>query len=124
MVESLLNDSRSVDGASPRRFRPTYAGANVGHPSAPLTAAALMQSSFARVATVFGFTSHPLERRVVPGPLTTVFGFTSCFLERRVPHVRTSVRGTKTMFFECFHLIAHLSFIRSDERDVTRRYRF
>jgi hypothetical protein len=59
------------------------------------------------LTTVFGFTSCPLERRVVPGPLTTVFGFTSCLLERRVPHVRTSVRGTKTMFFERFHLIAH-----------------
>jgi hypothetical protein len=103
-----------------------------------------MQSSFARVVMVFGFTSCLVERRVVPGPLTTVFGFTSCplerrvvpgpltavelmqsgfarvatvfgftsyLLERRVPHVRTSVRGTKTMFFECFHLIAHRGFL-------------
>jgi hypothetical protein len=30
---SLKDSFKAIDGASPRRFRPRYAGANLGHPS-------------------------------------------------------------------------------------------
>jgi hypothetical protein len=52
-----------------------------------------------------------------------LFRFASSLLERRVPHVRQSVRGTKTMFFECFYLIAHQSFLSTADGASPRRFR-
>src|SRR5271163_3897289 len=33
----LQHTAKAFEGATPRRFRPTYAGANVGHPRRPST---------------------------------------------------------------------------------------
>jgi hypothetical protein len=39
--EYLVHLAKAFEGAAPRRFRPTYAGANVGHPTREMFAVEL-----------------------------------------------------------------------------------
>jgi len=73
-----LDSASSRKSGSPGRFRPTYAGANMGHPG--------------RAVTGEGQVCEVVVACIQTGMSNSV----------RVPQVRTSVRGPKTVFFDRF----------------------